>query len=533
QFNDLPLLEGEEPAQLMTELGEILFNPKVAPKKVDTSKGVDKVVASAVNFYEGVSEEEVREFYKKRINNQDSRPISYGLNSKLIKTSDGKIIEKVWKVGGMYTDALQQVVYWLDKAVGVAENEKQKKSLKLLVKYYHSGNLKDFDDYSIAWIEDSQSRIDVINGFIEVYNDPIAYRGSFESVVSFRDELSSKRINTIGEQAQWFEDNSPIMVSHKRKKVTGIISKAIVVVAESGDASPSTPIGINLPNANWIRANHGSKSVSLSNIVDAYNVLPSKTLEEFAWSEQEITLQKKYGVIASHLHTDMHEVIGHASGKINPGVGTPKETLKQYSSTSEEARADLVGLYYLMDPKLVALGVAPSLDVGKVAYNRYIRNGLMVQLTRIKSGELIEEAHMRNRAMIARWAYEEGKKDRVIERKVRNGKTYFVVNDYQKLRNIFAMQLRELQRIKSEGDFSRIEMLVESYGTQVDEKLHKEVLARYEKLNVSPYRGFANPVLIPIKKNGKIIDVTIKYPESFVDQMMLYAEKYSFLPHVN
>jgi dipeptidyl-peptidase III len=530
---DLPLNKGETYAQLISELGEIIFNPNNAPKKVDTSKGVDKVAASAVNFYEGVNEEEVRAFYNKRISKNDATPISHGLNSKLIKNSDGKLVEKVWKIGGMYTESLEQVVYWLEKAIKVAENEKQAKALNLLVQYYHSGNLKDFDDYSIAWIEDTQSRIDVINGYIEVYNDPIAYRGSFESVVSFRDDATSKRISAIGDQAQWFEDHSPIMNEHKRKEVKGILGKAIIVVAESGDASPSTPIGINLPNANWIRANHGSKSVSLSNIVDAYDTLPKKSLEEYAWSEEEIALERKYGSVASHLHTDMHEVIGHASGKINKGVGTPKETLKQYSSTSEEARADLVGLYFLMDPKLVELGLSPSLDVGKSAYNRYIRNGIMSQLTRIKPGELIEEAHMRNRAMIARWAFSEGKKDNVIERKIRDGKTYFVVNDYQKLRKIFAMQLRELQRVKSEGDFKRIEYLVETYGTQVDEKLHKEVLARFKKLNVAPYRGFANPVLVPVKKNGKIIDVKIEYPKSFVDQMMYYAENYSFLPNVN
>lgn len=529
----LPLLEGETVKQLINELAPVIFDPSVAPKKVDTTKGVDKVVASAVNFYEGVTEADVRAYYQKRIDKKDPTPISHGLNSKLVKDKNGKIVEKVWKVDGLYTQAIDKIVYWLEKAIEVAENEQQAKALKLLVTYYQTGDLKIFDDYSIAWVNDTQSHIDVINGFIEVYNDPIAFRGSFESIVSFRDEATSKRINAIGSQAQWFEDHSPIMDAHKRTNVKGILGKAIIVVAQSGDSSPSSPIGINLPNANWIRANHGSKSVSLSNIVDAYDAIPSKTLEEFAWSSQEVELQKKYGSIASHLHTDMHEVIGHASGKINSGVGTPKETLKHYSSTSEEARADLVGLYYMMDPKLVELGVAPSLDVGKTAYNRYIRNAMVVQLARIKPGERIEQAHMRNRALVARWAYDEGKKHKVIERRIRDGKTYFVINDYQKLRDIFAMQLRELQRVKSEGDYQRIEYLVETYGTKVDADLHKEVLARYKRLNVAPYKGFANPVLVPVEKAGKIIDVKVRYPESFVQQMMYYAKHYSFLPHIN
>lgn len=533
EAGELPLREGQDAAGLIAELTPILFDPAVAPKKVNTAADVDKVAASAVNFYEGVTEQEVRDFYAARTDSSDATPISHGLNSKLVKNADGELEERVWKVGGMYGQALEQVVYWLEKAIAVAENDAQRKALELLVKYYRSGDLKDFDDYSIAWVEDTQSRIDVVNGFIEVYNDPIAYRGSWESVVSFRDEEVTKRIAAIGAQAQWFEDNSPIMDEHKRESVKGILGKAITVVAESGDASPSTPIGINLPNANWIRANHGSKSVSLTNIVGAYDAVPSKALQEFAWDQAEIERGEKYKEIAAALHTDMHEVIGHASGRINPGVGTPNETLKQYASTSEEGRADLVALYFVMDPKLVELGVMPNLDVAKAEYDGYIRNGMMTQLHRIEPGELIEEAHMRNRALVARWAYDQGKADQVIERRVRDGKTYFVINDYEALRELFGQQLRELQRIKSEGDFDAIQQLVETYGTQVDPELHREVLERFAKLDVAPYKGFVNPYLVPVTEEGEIVDIRIDYPQSFVEQMLYYGEHYSFLPDEN
>jgi dipeptidyl-peptidase-3 len=530
---ELPLRDGQKAADLVAELSPVLFDPAVAPKKVNTSADVDKVAASAVNFYEGVSEREVRDFYAARGDKANLTPVSHGLNSKLVKNARGELEERVWKVGGMYSQALEQVVYWLEKAIGVAENDKQRKALQLLVKYYRSGDLADFDAYSIAWVEDADSSIDVINGFIEVYNDPIAYRGTFESVVSFRDAETSRRIAAIGNEAQWFEDNSPIMDDHKRKNVRGILGKAITVVAESGDASPSTPIGINLPNANWIRANHGSKSVSLVNIVRAYDAVPNPALEEFAWDQAEIDRARKYNEIAGALHTDMHEVIGHASGRINHGVGTPKETLQQYSSTSEEGRADLVALYFMMDPKLVEMGVMPTLDVGRTEYDKYIRNGMMTQLYRIKPGELIEEAHMRNRALVARWAYEQGKADKVIERRQRNGKTYFVINDYQALRELFGQLLRELQRVKSEGDFDAIQHLVESYGTQVDAELHAEVLARYAPLDVAPYMGFVNPLLEPVMDGEKIVDVKIRHPRSFVEQMLYYADHYSFLPNEN
>ncbi len=530
---DLPLRDGETGAELVAELTPIIFDPAIAPKMVNTAADVDKVASSAVNYYEGVTEQEVRDFYAARSDPNDPTPISHGLNSKLVKNADGELEERVWKVGGMYSEALEEVVRWLEKAITVAENDKQRRALELLVKYYRSGDLEDFDAYSVAWVEDTDSHIDVINGFIEVYDDPIAYRGAFESVVSFRDEEATRRIAAIGAEAQWFEDNSPIMDEHKRDKVTGILGKAITVVAESGDASPSTPIGINLPNANWIRATHGSKSVSLTNIVNAYNAVPSKALEEFAWDQEEVERSERYKEISSALHTDMHEVIGHASGRINPGVGTPKETLKQYSSTSEEGRADLVALYFMMDPKLIELGVMPNIDAAKAEYDGYIRNGIMTQLYRIKPGELIEEAHMRNRAMVARWAYEQGREDNVIERRERDGKTYFVINDYQALRGLFGQLLRELQRIKSEGDYEAIKALVENYGTQVDADLHREVLQRFADLDVAPYKGFVNPVLTPVMEDGEIADVTLSYPETFVEQMMFYADNYSFLPNEN
>ncbi|MBN7796785.1 dipeptidyl-peptidase 3 family protein [Parahaliea mediterranea] len=534
ETGELPLREQQDAAGLIAELTPVIFDPAVAPKKVNTAADVDKVAASAVNFYgEGLTEQEVRDFYAEQSKDDGDEPVSHGLNSQLVKNGDGELEERVWKVGGMYSAALEQVVVWLEKAIGVAENAKQRRALELLVDYYKTGDLKTFDDYSIAWVEDADSRIDVVNGFIEVYNDPIAYRGSFESVVSFRDEITSKRIAAIGAEAQWFEDNSPIMDQHKRESVKGILGKAITVVAESGDASPSTPIGINLPNANWIRANHGSKSVNLSNVVAAYNAVPSKALHEFAWDEAEIARGEQYKEVTGALHTDMHEVIGHASGKINPGVGTPKETLKQYSSTLEEGRADLVALYYMLDPKLVEMGVMPNLEAGKAEYDGYIRNGMMVQLYRLKPGELIEEAHMRNRALVARWAYEQGEADKVIERRVRDGKTYFVINDYQALRGLFGELLRELQRIKSEGDFEAIQHLVETYGTQVEPGLHAEVLERFAALDVAPYKGFVNPYLEPVVKDGKIVDVTISYPATFEEQMLYYAEHYSFLPSDN
>ncbi len=533
EFADLPTRDGQDAQGLVAELTPILFDPAIAPKKVNTAADADKIASSAVNFYRGVSEQEVRDFYAQKASGDDDTPVSHGLNSQLVKRPDGTLEERVWKIDGMYGEAIAQIVLWLEKAISVAENDKQRRALELLVQYYRSGDLRDFDRYNIAWVEDADSRVDVVNGFIEVYDDPLAYRGSFESVVSFRDEETTRRIAAIAAEAQWFEDNSPIMDAHKRETVTGIQGKAITVVAESGDASPSTPIGINLPNSHWIRSNHGSKSVSLSNIVAAYNAVPSETLEEFAWDQDEIARSRQYSDISDALHTDMHEVIGHASGKTNPGVGSATETLREYSSTSEEARADLVALYFLLDPKLLELGVLPSLEAGKAAYDDYIRNAMLTQLYRIQPGEQIEEAHMRNRALVARWAYEQGRADKVIERREREGKTYFVINDYAALRTLFGQLLRELQRIKSEGDYAAIRALVEGYGTRVDPDLHQEVLQRFAALDVAPYKGFVNPYLEPVVRDGRIVDVKLSYPASFAEQMLYYAEHHSFLPHAN
>ncbi len=530
----LPLQNNERPADLLKKLYPIIFDPNVDAIKVNLDPKADMVKTSAVNFYEGVSQKEVEAFYKKMVNPNDPEPISYGLNSKLLREK-GQIFERHYKTNSMYAFALKKVVEWLNKAITVAENDQQKKALQLLVEYYETGDLKKWDEYNIAWVKDTSSMVDFINGFIETYNDPLGYRGTYESVVSFKDPEATKRIKAISDNAQWFEDNSPIMPQHKKKSVKGISAKVITVVTESGDSSPSTPIGINLPNANWIRKEYGSKSVNLGNIVYSYNKAAetSGVLEEFAYSKEEIERAKKYGALGDDLHTDMHEVIGHASGQLNPGVGTPNETLKNYASTLEEARADLVALYFIMDQKLVDIGVMPSLEVGKAVYDQYIRNGLMVQLARIQPGENVEEAHMRNRQLIAKWAYEKGMNDRVIEKKVRDGKTYFVINDYNKLRELFGELLKEIQRIKSEGDYNAGKNLVETYGVKVDPELHKEVLERYKKLNIAPYAGFINPVLIPVVDGDRIIDVKIEYPDDFTKQMLNYAKEYSFLMTYN
>lgn len=529
-----PIAAGETLDQLIAKLTPIIFDPNVDAKRVNLDPKEDIIKTSAMNFYEGLTQKEVEDYYKKIIDTKDPRPISYGLNSKLVK-ENGTIQEKVWKVGGMYSPAIEKIVYWLEKASSVAENDAQKASLDKLIEYYKTGDLKKFDEYNILWVKDTESMIDVTNGFIEVYGDPLGYRGAFESVVSIKDMEASKRIDAISKEAQWFEDNSPLAPEHKKKNVTGISAKVITVVVESGDASPSTPIGINLPNANWIRKEYGSKSVNLGNIVYGYNKAAegSGFLDEFAYSKEEIDRAKKYGALASDLHTDMHEVIGHASGQINPGVGTPKQTLKNYASTIEEARADLVGLYYIMDQKLIDIGVMPNFEVGKAAYDGQMRNGLMTQLTRLQLGDDIEEAHMRNRQLIAKWVYEKGLPENVIEKKIKDGKTYIVINDYLKLRNLYGQLLKEMQRITSEGDFKAAQELVENYGVKVDHELHKEVKERYEKLNIAPYGGFINPKLVPVMQGDKIIDVTIEYPADFTEQMMEYAKDYSLLPTFN
>jgi len=528
-----PLNKGETINAFLNRVKPIIFDLSFQPKMVDLSPNIDNIVASSNNFYEGVTQKEVEDFYSK-FDSKGNAP-SWGLNSKTLKVN-GNITEKVWKVGGMYSPAIEKIVYWLEKAIPFAENPQQMDALRKLVKYYRSGDLKDFDEYNIAWVKDTASRIDVVNGYIEVYNDAIGKKGSFESVVSLKDLEATKRIKAIANQAQWFEDNSPLMPEHKKKKVTGITAKAITVIVESGDAAPSTPIGINLPNADWIRKEHGSKSVSLSNIIHSYNVSSSKgggILDEFAYGNEVKERIKKYGALSSDLHTDMHECIGHASGQINPGVDVPEKTLKNYSSALEEARADLVALYYIMDPKLVEIGVMPSLEVGKAEYDSYIMNGLISQLTRLKPGDNLQEAHMRNRQLNANWVYQMGKKDNVIEFVKENGKTYTKINDYDKLRTLFGQLLREIQRIKSEGDYEGGKNLVENYGVKVDQGLLKEVLARYAKLNAKPYKGFIQAKLVPVMKGNTITDVKVVYPTSFYSQMMEYAKKYSFLPVMN
>jgi dipeptidyl-peptidase-3 len=435
----------------------------------------------------------------------------------------------------MYGPAIEKIVYWLEKASTVAEDDVQKAWIDKLIKFYRTGDLRDFDEYNIAWVADTDSRVDAVNGFIEVYGDPIGYRGAWESVVSIRDLAATGRIATIGENAQWFEDNSPILDEHKKENVVGISAKAITVVMQGGDLMHSSTIGINLPNANWIRKEHGSKSVTLGNIMEAFEVAAAAggLSDEFAYTEEEKARNKEYGALGSLLDVDMHEVIGHASGQINPGVGTPKETLKSYASTLEEARADLVAMYYIMDPKLVELGLMPSLDVGKTVYESQIRNGLQYQLYRVRLGDDIEEAHMRNRQLIAGWAYEMGQEGNVIEKIEKDGKHYFLINDYEALREIFAEQLREIQRIKSEGDYEAGKALVETYGVKVDRAMHEEVLARIAPLNIAPYKGLIQPRLVAVEENGEIVDIKIEPMENFVDWMLESEQRYSYLPVSN
>jgi dipeptidyl-peptidase-3 len=530
----LPLDEGQTADELLAQLMAPIFDPNTAPKKVNLDPDIDQLKGSATNYYRDVTAAEAGEFYAARIDADPARPVSWGLNSQLAKI-DGELVERTWKVGGMYGAAIEQVVFWLEKAATVAENPLQQAWIEKLVRFYKSGDLKDYDDYNIAWVADTDSRVDAINGFTEVYGDPLGYRGAWESVVSIRDLDATHRISTIGSQAQWFEDNSPIMDEHKKEKVVGISAKVITVVMEGGDSAPSTPIGVNLPNANWIRKEHGSKSVTLGNIMASYQTASSASglLDEFSYSDEEKERNSEHAALESLLHTDMHEVIGHASGQINPGVGTPKETLKVYSSTLEEARADLVALYFILDPKLVDLGLMPSLDVGKTAYDIYIRNGLQLQLRRVKLGDDIEQAHMRNRQLVAAWVYERGQADGVIDRIEENGKTYFVVNDYDALQSLFGELLREIQRIKSEGDFDAAQTLVETYGVKVDRAMHQQVLERVEPLNIAAYSGFMQPRLVPVEENGEIKDVLIEYPDSFPAQMLELDKDYGFLPVTN
>ena len=536
-FSDeyLQSLLSDTETSLDSDALNIIFDDKDS-KKVnrDASKGL--VIGSAVNFYgEDVTEKDVDTFYNIMKSPDPNKPLSLGLNSKLVK-EDGKLMEKIYRVDGMYSNSIKKIIYWLNKAKEVAENKKQEEAFELLIKYYKTGDLKTWDDYNIAWVESTEGDVDYINGFIEVYNDPKGYRGSYESVVQIKDFEMSRKMSAISKEAQWFEDNSTIMDAHKKKNVVGISYNTVNVAGESGDASPSTPIGINLPNANWIRANHGSKSISLGNILYAYGQAGSSgRLEEFAYDKEGIELEKKYGKDADNLHTSLHEVIGHASGQIIEGVGTPKETLKSYASTLEEARADLVGLYFIPDKKMEELGVAKSSkDMGRVSYDEYIRNGLMTQLIRIKLGDNIEQSHMRNRQTVSKWVYENGKAENIIEKVVENNKTYFVINNYEKLRNLFGKLLREVQRIKSEGDYEACKNLIENYGVKVDQDLHREILKRNEKFTSAPYSGFINPELIPVyNESNEITDIRITQPKDFATQMIDYDKRYTTLPDYN
>jgi dipeptidyl-peptidase-3 len=526
----------ETETELAPSITAILFN-EIDSKKVnlDVSKGL--LAGSAINFYDkGITLKETEEFYAKKSSPDPSKPYSYGLNSKLVRNAKGQLEEKVWKSNGMYGDAIDKITYWLEKAKSVAENKNQGDALGLLISYYKTGSLQTWDDYNIAWLAATEGNIDYINSFIEVYNDPLGYRGSYEGIVQIKDFDMSKKMEVVSGNAQWFEDNSPLMPQHKKKNVVGVSYKTVIVAGESGDSSPSTPIGVNLPNADWIRAGHGSKSVSLGNIIDAYSKAGGKgKLQEFANDEEEVALAEKYGEIGDKLHTALHEVVGHASGQINAGVGTPKETLKSYASTLEEGRADLVGLYYLYNPKIQELGLVDDWKkTGMESYDSYIRNGLMTQLFRLELGANIEEAHMRNRQWVSAWVFEKGLNDNVIEKLSRNGKTYFNITNYEKLHGLFGQLLREVQRIKSEGDYESGKALVEKYGVKVDQTLHAEVLERNKQFSSAAYSGFVNPLLVPkLDAKGTIISIEVKQPSSFAEQMLYYSNNFAFLPLEN
>ncbi|HNQ27121.1 MAG TPA: dihydrofolate reductase [Aquaticitalea sp.] len=527
----LKFLLAETHASLDDEAFEVIFNDKDA-KKVNQAKGVDNVAESAVNFYgPGVTNADVEQFYKNKKSPDPHKPLSFGLNSKLVK-ENGQLKEEVYKSGGLYGAAIDEIIKWLELAKGVAENEPQAEALGLLISYYKTGDLQTWDDYNVAWTNATEGNVDYINSFIEVYNDPLGYRGSYENIVQINDFDMSQKMKVLSDNAQWFEDNSPLMEEHKKDKVVGVTYKVVNVAGESGDASPSTPIGVNLPNANWIRAAVGSKSVSLGNIIDAYNNAGgSERLKEFANDQEEIQLEETYGQLADKLHTALHEVIGHASGRINKGVGETKETLKNYASTLEEGRADLLGLYFLYSPKLQELGLVDDWKkVGMAAYDGYIRNGLMTQLVRLNLGDDVEEAHMRNRQWVSAWVFEKGKQDNVIEKITREGKTYYNINNYEKLHELFGQLLRETQRIKSEGDFNAVESLVETYGVKVDQQIHAEVLKRNEQFHTAPYSGFVNPLLVPeTNAEGEITAIKVKQPESFSGQMLDYSKNFGFL----
>ena len=510
---------------------EIIYNPDIYPQRKSNSSDGDIVALSAVNFYENVTRDEVEKYYHELQDPNDPEPVSYGLNTKVVKGSDGVVREEAWKIGGIYSAALEKIVAELEKAAAVAENDLQKQYIATLVEYYRTGDLRLWDKYNIEWVQDTLGTVDFVNGFVEDYTDPLGRKGSWEGLVNIKDHEASERTEILSENAQWFEDNSPVDPRFKKETVKGITAKVINATTLSGDCYPSTPIGINLPNADWIRKEHGSKSVTIANITHAYDFAaqesPKSTLNEFAWDEAEIAAAKKYLSLTDEIHTDLHECLGHGSGQILPGVSP--NALKEYSSTLEETRADLFGLYYIADPKLVELGILPDMEAYKAQYANYIRNGMMVQFSRVELGRKNTEAHMQNRKLIAEWCYEQGKADNVIEKKVRDGKTYFVVNDYEALRGLFGKLLAEIQRIKSEGDYKAGKALVETYAVNIDPALHKEVKDRYDALGLKPYGGFVNPEIIPVTKRGQVVDYRVEYPDDYLGQMLEYGRKYATL----
>lgn len=525
----IPVEKGETVEKMCQKLFPVIFNPSVMPKRVNQTDGEDLVLTSAANYYEGVTQQEAEDFYATLKTPGDSQPVMYGMNSRLIK-ENGQVKEQVWKIGGMYSTALERIVWWLQKAEQVAENDAQRKVIRLLTDFYHTGDLKTFDAYSIAWLKDTDSMVDFVNGFIESYGDPLGMKASWESIVNFKDMEATRRTELISTNAQWFEDHSPVAPQFKKKRVKGVSAKVITAAILAGDLYPSTAIGINLPNSNWIRSVHGSKSVTIGNLTDAYNKAARGNgfREEFVYSGKEKTLLDKYADITDDLHTDLHECLGHGSGQLLPGIDP--DALKAYGSTIEEARADLFGLYYLADSKMVTLGLMPDSEAYKAEYYSYMMNGLMTQLVRIEPGCNIEEAHMRNRQLIARWTLEQGHDEKVVELVKRDGKTYVRINDYAKLRGLFGKLLAEIQRIKSEGDYESARKLVESYAVKVNRELHTEVLNRYRALHLAPYKGFVNPVYTPeTDESGNITDIKISYTEGYAEQMLRYSHEYSNL----
>ena len=525
------LMEAVGDGAKCAELLPVIYDPEVFPQRKSNDPTKDIVQASAVNFYENVTRDEVDAFYKAMLDPSDDTPVSYGLNSKVVKGEDGVIREEVYKVGGLYGAAIEKIVAELEKAAEFAENDAQKQYIATLVEYYRTGDLNLWDKYNIEWVQDTLGTVDFVNGFVEDYNDPLGRKATWEGLVNIKDHEASQRTEILSAEAQWFEDHSPVDPRFRKPHVKGVSAKVIDAVALAGDCYPSTPIGINLPNADWIRRDYGSKSVTIANITHAYDLAaqesPKNTLSEFAWSEEEIAREKKYSAITDEIHTDLHECLGHGSGQLLPG--TSPNALGEYSSTLEETRADLFGLYYIADPKLVELGILPDKEAYKAQYANYIRNGIMVQFTRVDLGKKNTEAHMQNRKLIAEWCYEKGLKDNVIEKKVRDGKTYFVVNDFEALRGLFAELLAEVQRIKSEGDYAAGKALVEKYAVNIDPALHKEVKERYAALGLKPYGGFVNPEIVPVRRGGKVVDYKILYTDDYLGQMLEYGRKYATL----